>query len=202
MALRLPKNSLFAILLRSPWWVSFGVAGLLSLLAMMLLPQAYRAVGALSSLPFVVIGVIALSRQWDRPSESETAEIIERLASINWQEFAPLMREALSGDGLVVREASHRQADFEVYAATGCTLVSARRWKSARLGVEVLKELDAVRRETGAEAAVIVCLGEISEPAIKFSATNGISLWGASELALRLRGRLPASRPGNPPTRV
>jgi len=41
VAFKLPRNSLFAMLLRSPWWISFAVAGVLSLVAMALLPEAY-----------------------------------------------------------------------------------------------------------------------------------------------------------------
>ena len=90
MAFKLPKNSLFAILLRSSWWISFAIAGALSLIAMALLPEAYRVVGALSSFPFVVIGVIALRRQWNLPGSQEIAQTAQTLSALNWQSFAPL----------------------------------------------------------------------------------------------------------------
>ena len=42
MAFTLPKNSLFAVLLRSRWWVSLSVGVVLGVVATALLPDAYR----------------------------------------------------------------------------------------------------------------------------------------------------------------
>ena len=38
MKLRMAENSLFAILLRKPWWLSLAIAGVMALLALALLP--------------------------------------------------------------------------------------------------------------------------------------------------------------------
>lgn len=192
MAFKLPRNSLFAILLRSPWWISFAIAGALSLIATALLPADYRAVGALSSLPFVVIGVMALRKQWDLPGGQEVERTREVLSSLSWQQFAPLAHAALTEPGCVVREHRGAAADFVIHDANGCRLVSARRWKSARLGVEALRELTNAFDDAGASGAVVMFLGEVTEPAIKFAANSRIEIWGPAELARRCRGRLPA----------
>jgi restriction system protein len=47
MKFQMAKNSLFAILLRSPWWASAGLGVVLGLLGAALLPEAYRVAGAL-----------------------------------------------------------------------------------------------------------------------------------------------------------
>jgi restriction system protein len=39
MKLKMSKNSLFAILLRSPWWMSFGLVAAIALAARALLPE-------------------------------------------------------------------------------------------------------------------------------------------------------------------
>jgi len=181
------------MLLRSPWWISFAVAGVLSLIAMALLPQAYRVVGALSSLPFVVIGAMALKRQWSLPGAQEIEQTAQVLSSMNWQQFQPLALAALTEDGRVVREHRSAAADFIIHDAKGCRLVSAKRWKSARLGVEALRDLSEDFDQSGASAGLILFLGEVTEPAARFAASNQIEIWGAAELAARLRGRLPAA---------
>ncbi len=191
MAFKLPRNSLFAILLRSPWWISFAIAGGLSMLAMALLPTDYRVVGALSSLPFVVIGVMALRRQWNLPGAKEIERTTQTLATLNWQQFAPLAQVALTGPGCVVREHRSAAADFVIHDANGSRLVSARRWKSARLGVESLRELSQMFNDAGASGGVVMFLGDVTEPASKFAIGNRIEIWGAPELARRLRGHLP-----------
>lgn len=192
MAFKLPRNSLFAILLRSPWWISFAIAGALSLVAMALLPEAYRVVGALSSLPFVIIGVMALRRQWSLPGAQEIERTARALSSMSWQQFAPLAQAALSRDGQVVREHRGPAADFILHDAQGCRLVMAKRWKSARLGVEALRELTEAFDAAGASAGVFIFLGEVTEPASRFATSHQIEIWGAAELAFRLRGKLPA----------
>jgi len=191
MAFKLPKNSLFAMLLRSSWWISFAIAGALSLIAMALLPEAYRAVGALSSFPFVVIGVIALRRQWSLPGSQEVARTAEILSTLNWQSFAPLAQASLEETGRVVRTYQGAGAEFVIHDNGGCRLVSARRWKSARLGVEPLRELIGAFDTAGARGGIIICLGDITEPARKLAQSSAVDIWGAAELAARLRGKLP-----------
>jgi restriction system protein len=49
LKIRMAKNSLFAVLLRSPWWISAAIAVVLAVLALALLPADYRVVGAVSA---------------------------------------------------------------------------------------------------------------------------------------------------------
>ena len=58
MKLRMHENSLFAILLRSPWWVSFLIAGGLFAGLRLVVAPLYASFFAL---PFAVIGAYALS---------------------------------------------------------------------------------------------------------------------------------------------
>ncbi len=78
-------------------------------------------------------------------------------------------------------------ADFELLRKGQTLLVSARRWKSARTGLEPLRELQAAREKADA-AALCIGLGEISEPAAAFATQHRISVWRAAELAEALRG--------------
>ena len=51
-------NSLFAILLRSSWWISVLVAAAIVVLSGIALPPKYFIFGAVGALPFLVIGGI------------------------------------------------------------------------------------------------------------------------------------------------
>ena len=53
MKLRMHENSLFALLLRSRWWISFAVALGLFLLVRLFIPETYAIV---VPIPFVAIG--------------------------------------------------------------------------------------------------------------------------------------------------
>ena len=70
MKLKMAENSLFAILLRSRWWISLAIACGFVLVSVALLPREYALAGALGGVPFAIIGAIALKRQWGAPSAS------------------------------------------------------------------------------------------------------------------------------------
>ncbi|KOQ26987.1 membrane protein, partial [Achromobacter xylosoxidans] len=68
MKFRMSQNSIFAVLLRSPWWMSAGVALLLSVGGFAALPLEYAAMGVFAAVPFAVIAIIAAYRQLRAPS--------------------------------------------------------------------------------------------------------------------------------------
>ena len=182
------KNSLFAILLRSPWWVSAGIALLLGLLSFALLPEQYRVVGALSGLPFAVVGAIAARRQWHLPSAARVAQTQQALATMAWPAFAALLEQAFRRDGYSVQRGKTAGVDFELERQGRRMLVSARRWKSAHTGLEVLRTLQAAREASDAPDALVIGLGALSDNARPFAVEHRIAVWQATELAHALRG--------------
>jgi restriction system protein len=187
MKFRMAENSLFAVLLRSRWWISFLIAGALAAAAAAVLPADYRIVGALSGFPFAVIGAMALRRQWGRPSEAQALAAAQAVGAMGWPEFSALLQRAFEREGYAVRAAKPGGAvDFELERAGLRTLVSARRWKSARIGAEALRPLIAARDAAGAQHAVHIGVGELTEQARPLAQQPGISVWQGAELS-RLR---------------
>ena len=183
----MPRNSLFAVLLRAPWWVSLAIAVVLSLVLAALLPDAYRVVGALSTFPFVVIGALAAWRQAQLPSAAEVARTRERVAAMNWTAFADCLEEAFRRDGFEVRRAGTTPVDFELKRGGQRMLVSARRWKSAPTGLEPLRALQAARQAADARDALFICMGGLSDTARPYAIQHHIRLWQAAEIAQALR---------------
>ncbi len=199
-AFRMSDRSLFAILLRKPWWVSAGLAALLSLLLAALLPAGYKLAGALSSFPFWVISVLALKRQWGQPTAAQAEALAQHLATLAWGDFAALMRAGLEREGHEVRVlggtrgAQDGAADFITTRAGRTRVVAARRWKAARVGVEPLRALQARREALDTADAAMVTLGEVPEAARAYASAQGIELWQAGHLAALLRDLPPAAR--------
>ena len=188
MKLKMAQNSLFAILLRSPWWISLLLAVLLGVAGFALLPEQFRVVGALSGLPFAVIAVMAAHRQWQRPSAERVAQTQQALAAMPWPAFSALLEQAFRRDGYTVQRGSTAAVDFELERQGRRTFVSARRWKSARTGLEVLRLLQAARDAADASEALYIGLGPLSDSALPFAAANRMQVWHAPELAHALRG--------------
>jgi restriction system protein len=187
--LKMAPNSLFATLLRSPWWISLLIAVVMSLLAAALLPDAYRLVGALSSFPFVVIAAIAAWRQWRLPGAARVAQTAQAVSAMAWPDFAKRLEQAFVNDGYVVRPGRQAAVDFELERQGRITLVSARRWKSARTGLEALRALHAAREASDAADALYIGLGELTDNARPFAAEHRVVIWQAAELAQALRGQ-------------
>ena len=181
MKLKMAEKSLFAILLRSPWWISFALAGVVGMAARLLLPAAYADVGMMGGLPFVVIGCIAFWRQARAPSSTQIDQTVERLAAMNWREFAPLLQAAYQRQGYAV-QVSGGAADFELRKDGATTLVSARRWKAANPGVETLRELVVLRDAQDARHATFLTLSNLSASAAKYARDHRVGVPGLTDL--------------------
>jgi restriction system protein len=188
---KMAPNSLFAVLLRSPWWASLALAVAVGTVAAALLPADYRVVGALSGFPFAVIAALAAWRGRGKPSEARVAQTAQALGGMAWPAFAAVLEKAFQRDGFSVKRGPGPAWDFELERQGRRMLVSARRWKSARQGLEPLKALQAARDAAEAPDALFIALGDFSDPAVQWAQQHRVAVWRAPELAQKLRGLLP-----------
>ncbi len=188
------ENSLFAILLRSAWWVSFAIGLAIAGVGATALPPTWRMVGVLSGLPFLVIGCIAAWRQFQAPSGKRVERTVEAVRGLAWQDFVAALEEGFRRDGYAVSRAGGG-ADLELRKEWRTLLVAAKRWKVARTGVEPLRELAAAREAQDAHECLYVATGEVTEQAQRYAAAHRIRFIGGAELA-RLLPALGRARRG------
>jgi restriction system protein len=186
MKLKMHENSLFAILLRSQWWISVAIGVGIFLVARFFLPDVYAV---FVGLPFFAIGAMAGLRQLRAPSASRVAETLDAVRTMSWAEFSGAAEAAFRRDGYKVTRLEGNDADFELVKAGRTTLLSGKRWKAARTGIEPLRELDAARRAHEANDAIYVATGEVSGTAAAFAAENRIRILQGAELAALLTKR-------------
>lgn len=194
MKFKMAPNSGFAVLLRSPWWVSFLIAGAIVLVCAALLPAHLVPFAAAGALPIAVIGCIAAWRQWRAPSAARVEAARAAAAAMPWRDFAALLTRAWSAEGHSVEPlpASAQPADLRLLRqgdAAQSVLVAARRYKAASHGVEPLRALHAQVQQRGALAGTYVVLqGSVSDAARAFAAAHGLAiLEGAALDTLLLR---------------
>lgn len=183
MKFKMSEKSLFATLLRAPWWVSFLVMFGVAMVAGALLPEAYKTAGMLGAFPFFVIGVMAAWRQRNAISASRIEELVEQARGMGWRDFSVLIEEALRQQGFVVTRLNDGPADFQIEKNGRVTLVSAKRWKAATVGAEHLRELLAVRESRDAFSCTCMSLGVFSQAAIDLANDSPMQLLGASNIA-------------------
>jgi restriction system protein len=183
MKLKMSENSLFAILLRSPWWISLLIVAGFTLLSFALLPKAYVPFGVMGAFPFLVIGVMAARKQWHAPSAARVAEMLKRVGAMSWRDFSALIGQIYVEQGYTVLRLNSPEADFKVVKGGRATLVSCKRWKAATHGVEALRELVAAKEAHEAQQCAYLSLAPVSDTAQRFAKAQGVALLSGNDLA-------------------
>jgi restriction system protein len=183
--MKMHDNSLFAVLLRSPWWVSTLVAVATAVATRLMLAKfAMNELYAIFvALPFLVIACVAAWCQLRTPSAARVAGTLEALRSLSWDEFSAALEAAWRRDGYEVKQLKNAAADLELGKSGRISLVACKRWKADRTGVEPLRELAAARQARDAQECIYVAAGGITDNARTFAAQQNIRLLHDAELA-------------------
>ena len=195
MKFKMHERSLFALLLRSPWWMSLLIAGGIGLLSRLLLPDDYRMFGYTGCAPFVGIALIALYKQLQRPSAARVAAALGAAQALSWRDFSAALEAAFTRDGYGVTRIDLPAADFEITKAGRLALVSGKRWKAASHGTGPLEDLVALRKKREAADTIYVSVGALTENAQRFAVGESMRVINGADLAVLLRD-LPVARPG------
>ena len=173
------KRSLFAILSRSPWWLSVLIAAAVFMAVRQFMPD-YVAFAA--TLPFLVIAAYAGWRQSRVPNSERVGAVLAALRAMSWQEFAAKMEAAFRSDGYAVVALTSGVADFELRRSGRVALATCKRWKVAQTGIEPLRELFQAKETAGAQECIYVAAGDVSQNARQFAAQKEIRLLCEADL--------------------
>lgn len=184
--IKLPKNSLFAVLLRSSWWISFGIALGFVMLSKAFLPAELWLYGAFGGMVFVVIGGMSLARQLRLPSRNKVEAIAARVRESSWATFSADLEVAFRRDGYSVKKLNG-PADFAITRAGRTGLVCAKRWKAAQHSEESVRLLHAAKADHGAADCTLIALEPLGEKARRFAEVNGVQVMQAAGLAQLLK---------------
>lgn len=183
MKLKMAKNSVFAVLLRSPWWVSLAVAAVIALAARALLPGPYAVAGMLGGFPFLVVGAIAAVRQFKAPSPEQVADTLEHAAAMSSRDFLQRLEQCYQSRGFSVARLQDAAADLTLTKDGRTTLVACKRWKAANHGVEPLRALVRARQAQDASHCSYVTLADVGDKTRRFATENAIELVHGAALA-------------------
>jgi restriction system protein len=193
--LKMAEKSLFAILLRSPWWISIALAAAIALIARLTLPAHLVLYVALGATPFLVTGAIAAWKQFRAPSAANISSTLEAIGIMSWRDFSIAVEDAYRRDGYAVTRLPGPEADFEIVKAGRAALVSCKRWKATSNGIEPLRSLHAAMEARDARESFFITTGGLSDSARRFAIEKNIPVIQGAELARLLRG-MPRTRPG------
>ena len=170
------ENSLFAILMRNPWWISLMIVIVFSLLCVAILPKNFVIFGIMGTFPFFITGIVTFKRQWGKPSAAVVEAELTRLYTLSWRDFSAELEAKFVKQGYQVERLTGGAADFKLEKNGNVTLVAAKRYKAATHGLEALQALVTQQEAQGADKAMYVCLGGVTEQAGKFAREKGVVL--------------------------
>lgn len=177
MKLKLHQNSLFAILARSPWWISALVAAGVFGVTRMFMPVALCVFAAS---PFLVIAGYAGWKQLRAPSAAQVAAALEKLAALPREGVVAALEAGWRREGYEVNRPRNAAFDLELKRHGRTSLVACRRLKAKSTGVEPLRELHAAGQD--ADELIYVAAGEVTELGRTFAFDNRVRIVEGAEL--------------------
>ena len=190
MAFKLAKNSLFAILMRAPWWYSTFIG--LSLIAIggIVASGQYVILGIFSSLPFFGIAGSAAYRQFQQPSQKRILEVAQQARLMPALQISEKIASRYKDARYESDVFKGNAADLELTRGHRKLLLSSRRFKAANTGIEPLKQLVAAGEKVEATGYLYVTLGDISAAARDYAKQNEIEFIQADRLAAFFDGKV------------
>ena len=176
MQLKMAEGSVFAVLLRSPWYYSALIGTALALLSL-ILPSAQIAIlVAAASLPFFGIALFAAYKHAQRPSQKKIAEIEQEARGMTAVQLSHKIAEVYVEARFDSVEFKGNAAQLELERGNRKLLVNTKRFKAANNGIEPLKEMVNAGEKIEATGYIYVALGTVSDAARKFAAEHNIEL--------------------------
>ncbi len=183
MSFKLPQGSLFAVLIRSPWWYSVLIALLVVAISLVLVGGKYLVLGVATAMPFIGIAIYSVYSQSQRPGAKRIEEVEQAVRKMPVSELAKKIAANYEKIKFDVVEFKGDEAELELERGVHKLLLSCKRFKAAKTGIEPLKKLTAAGEKREMSGYLYVTLGEISANALKYANEHNIELIRAEGLA-------------------
>lgn len=188
-----------------PWWVSLVVAVIVFAAMRWLLPAlagsnmilrqlsvGLRGYAWWFAFPFLATAALAAARSFHRRRLLDDQVGLETLRALSWQDFERLVGEAYRRQGFVVEEvggsAPDGGIDLLLHRGGTKTLVQCKRWKTAQIGVSLIREFYGVTVAEKAERGVFVTTGTYTADALAFARGKPLDLVDGAALAQLVQG--------------
>ena len=189
MAFKMAQGSLFAVLLRSPWWYSVLIGLFFIGLGAAVFGGQYVILGIFSSLPFFGIAGFSGFKQSQRPSRQRVLEVDQIARKMPARQIAEKIAESYIEKRYDSRAFSGNEAELELERGNRKLLLCSKRFKAANTGIEPLKQLVSAGEKIEATGYLYVALGDISASARDYAQQNDIELIQAGRLAAFFDGQ-------------
>jgi len=179
-----------------PWWVSlilggilYGVFGHLRTGANVMVQPLYFACQIALPLACGIGAIVSMIRRRKRAQlfdQVATDPAQDSLQQMSWREFEMLVGEAFRLQGYAVEEngggGPDGGIDLVLWKDSQKHIVQCKRWKTYRVGPEIVREQYGIMTAIAADGAIIVTSGHFTEAARRFAKPLPIRLIDGPEL--------------------
>lgn len=190
MAIKMAKGSLFAVLLRSPWWYSASIGLFCIGVGFAIAGGKYAILGISGALPFFGIAGYSGYKQSKLPSQKRVLEVAQQAQEMRSSQIAEKISNCYVENGYESNAFKGNAAEFELTRGHRKILLCSKRFKVGNTGIEPLKQLVAAGENAEATSYLYVALGEISVAARKYANQNDVELIQVDELAAFFDGQV------------
>lgn len=179
------NEGILDILTTLPWWASIVAAATVYIGLKWILPAllggnvllqplagAMKAGAWIFALVFLIPAPFAALNTAKRRRLLDTQTGLESVRAMGWREFEMLVGEAFRRQGYRVEERGgdgpDGGIDLVLYRQGRTTIVQCKRWRSAQVGVSLVRELFGVMNSEHADEAIFVSSGNYSPDALAF----------------------------------
>jgi restriction system protein len=192
-------ESILDLLVEYPWWVSVLASGIAFVLLKFVLPSIDFGNKALNSFtkglprvaPFVALVLllpapISALTSWKKRRRLDIQKDIDSIRALSWREFEELAGEAYRRQRYTVIENTtagpDERIDLVLKKDGSIVLVQCKQWKSANVGVNIVRELFGVMTAKHATSDILITSGIFTQEAKNFAADKPIELVDGTQL--------------------
>lgn len=189
MAFKMAKGSLFAVLLRSPWWYSVLIGLFILLVSLAVTDAQYITLSIAGSMPFFAIGGYAGFKQLQQPSQKRVLEVSQQAKNMSAEIISEKIAANYIKSGYQSSAFDGNGADLELVRGDQKLLLCSKRFKAANTGIEPLKRLVAAGEATEAIGYLYLTLGEVTASAHNYAQENNIEIIQSGRLTMLFDGK-------------
>lgn len=179
---KMREGSLFAVLLRSPWWYSVLIAVMLISISLLLVGSRFVIFGIALGIPFLIIAALSAYQQLQRPGTKRILEVVESARKMSSKQIAAKIADHYEQQNFDITPFKGNAADLEIERGRHKFLLCSKRFKAANTGIEPLKQLVASGEKIEATRYLYVALGTVTDNARTYARENDIELVQAEAL--------------------
>ena len=207
------NESILNLLVVAPWWVSVVLSISAYIFLKYVLPSINMGnnVGVafmkgLSQLAFVVALVLLIPapisayNSYRKKALLEKQKDVDAIKDLSWKEFEELVAEAYRQLGYSVTEnmdaGPDGGIDLTLKNGKNVFLVQCKQWRSAKVGVKVVREMYGIMTDQHATGVIIVTSGMFTQEARTFAIGKSIDLVEGNQL-VELIGKVKSTESSN-----